>query len=230
MRMHSLWSTKGSIISVFVVMLFAVYSNALAGGKVGLYGIYMVPDGEDAERYSRPGLGGGVHIIAPVPQLLNFFAGSVGFEVTNLLSKTHEYWDPKTGLRVEQQTSQHYLRLYVGGQVGGHGNGFIRPHAGINLALVNYGISTDVVIPDDYDREEEIRQKLSSKSHFVFGYDITLGVDLNFWNKLALDGGVRYVKSFSVPQQLGEGSVDIHPQYFQIYIGVGMSFRMIRSD
>ena len=93
MRMNNLWSWRQLIVLVFVSMLFVVCSNTFAGGKVGLYGIYMVPDGEDAERYSRPGLGGGVHVIAPVPQLLNFLAGTVGFEVTNLLSKTHEYWD-----------------------------------------------------------------------------------------------------------------------------------------
>ncbi len=61
----------------------------------------------------------------------------------------------------------------------------------------------------------------------MFGYDITLGVDLNFSNRIALDGGVKYLKSFSVPQQLGEGSVRVHPEYFQIYIGVGASFDLL---
>jgi len=207
------------IISVFVSIGF---SDAIAGGKAGLYGIYMVPDGKDAENYSRPGFGLGIHIVMPVPKLANVLAGTAGFEFINLLSKSIDLRDPDTGLRVEQNTDQNYMRLYIGGQVGGHGNGFLRPHAGINLALIYYNISTDLVIPDDYG-DNEIRQNLSSEGHVVFGYDITLGLDLNFSNKFMLDGGVRYLKTFSVPQQLGEAdSEKIHPQYFQIYLGVGV--------
>ena len=114
------------------------------------------------------------------------------------------------------------MRLYIGAQVGGHGNGFLRPHAGMNLALIYYNISTDLVIPDDYG-DNEIRQNLDSEGHVVFGYDITLGLDLNFSNKFMIDGGVRYLKTFSVPQQLWqEDSEKIHPQYFQIYLGAGV--------
>lgn len=212
-----------------IVLLSVLFSNTIAGGKIGLYGIWMVPRGDEAKDYSRAGYGGGFHIVAPVPQVMNFIAGVGGLEVVNLLSETISFQDGLTGLTVEQQTNQHYGRLYIGAQAGGHGKGFIRPHAGINLAFTFYGIGTDVVVPDDYDREKEIRQKLRDENHFVFGYDFTLGVDLNFWNKWSLDGGVRYVKSFSVPQQLGEGAETIHPEYFQIYLGVGISFRMIRK-
>jgi hypothetical protein len=38
---------------------------------------------------------------------------------------------------------------------------------------------------------------------------------------------VKYIKRLSVPQQPGEGSVYIYPQYFQTYIGVGASFDML---
>jgi hypothetical protein len=84
-----------------------------------------------------------------------------------------------------------------------------------------------VVVPDDFNRQNEIRQSLRREGNVIFGSDITLGLDLNFSNGIALDGGVKYIKSFSVPQQLGEGSVYIYPQYFQIYIGVGASFDML---
>jgi len=50
---------------------------------------------------------------------------------------------------------------------------------------------------------------------------------VNFDDGIALDGGVRYVKSFSVPEQPGEESVRIYSQYFQIYFGIGVSFKMI---
>ncbi len=212
-----------------LMFLFLFSSSAFAGGKVGIYGIHMVPRGDDATNFSRPGYGFGIHVVAPLPQLLNILAGTAGFEIINLLSETTTYQEQTTGLRVEQQTSQDYGRLYIGGQVGGHGKGFIRPHAGLNLALVIYGIETDVVIPDDIDPENEIRQNLQSETHAVFGYDLTLGLDLNFWNKWNLDCGVRYLKSFSLPQQLYEGSEKVHPEYFQIYLGVGYSFRAIRQ-
>jgi opacity protein-like surface antigen len=221
------WPWKCQIAVMALVLLSIVFSDAIAGGKVGIYGIRMVPSGKDAGDYSRPGWGGGLHVVVPVPRLRNGLAGVAGIDIVNLLSETIEFNDNLTGLRVEQQTEQNYVRLFIGSQVGGHGNGFIRPHAGINLALVNYRISTDVVVPDDEDRENEIRQNLREKSRWAFGYDITLGVDLNFSNKIALDGGVRYLRTFSLPQQLGENSVTIHPRYLQVYIGIGMSFRMI---
>jgi hypothetical protein len=211
-----------SILYVIIIFIFFGFSDAVAGGKAGLYGIYMVPDGKDAKNYSRPGYGFGLHIVIPAPQLANILAGTAGFEFINLLSRSIDLWDPYTHLRVEQNTDQNYMRLYIGAQVGGHGNGFLRPHAGMNLALIYYNISTDLVIPDDYG-DNEIRQNLSSEGHVVFGYDITLGLDLNFSNKFMIDGGVRYLKTFSVPQQLYEvGSEKIHPQYFQIYLGVGL--------
>jgi opacity protein-like surface antigen len=154
-------------------------------------------------------------------------AGTAGLEYIHLMSSTTSFVDRVTRLRTEQQTEQSYGRFYIGGQAGGHGNGFLRPHAGANAALVWYNINTDVVIPNDANRENEIRQNLRSQTKFTFGYDFTLGLDLNFNNKIALDGGVRYVKSFKVPQQLGDGSVQIYPQYFQIYFGIGASFEML---
>jgi len=200
-----------------------------AGGKLGIYGIYMVPEGPDATSYSDPGFGLGFHVVAPVSFFADIVAGVGGLEYINLLSATTVFRDRVTGLRTEQQTEQGYFRLFLGGQVGGHGNGFLRPHAGVNIALIYYNISTDVVIPDDRNRENEIRQSLRSEGNVIFGYDITFGLDLNFSNKIALDGGVRYLKSFSVPQQLGDGSVRVHPYYFQIYLGIGASFDMLKG-
>lgn len=211
------------------LLAFCITHEALAGGKAGIYLIRMVPYGADAENYSRAGWGGGVRAVLPVPEVFNLFAGTAGFEVVNLLSGTETFRD-QSGLLVNQETNQNYFRLYLGGQVGGHGNGFLRPHAGMNIAFVFYSISTDVVVRDSYDPSKEIRQNLWNDSHTVLGYDVTLGLDLNFSNKLALDGGVRYLKSFSVPQQLGEGSVKVYPQYFQIYFEVGFSFEYFGGE
>ena len=223
MQRNVLRKFNSYVILILIVFISIGLSDAIAGGKVGIYGIYMVPRGEDAENFSEPGLGFGLHIVVPVPQLANILAGTAGFEFINLLNKTIELRDRNTGLLVEQKTNQGYFRLFIGAQVGGHGNAFFRPHAGMNIALVVYNISTDLVVADSWTGEE-IRQNVSDESHTVAGYDITLGIDLNFSNECAIDVGIRYVKSFSVPQQLGEGSVKIHPQYFQVYLGIGLAF------
>ena len=197
---------------------------AQAAGHLGLYGVQMTPYGRDAGRYSEAGFGGGIQAVAPLPRPANLLAGVAGLEVINLLSETTEFRDRLTGLRIEQQTNQHYGRFYLGARLGLHGHEFFRPYAGANLSLNFYGISTDVVVPDDSDREKEIRQSLRSENRMAFGYDGTLGVDLDIATRFNLDGGVRYVKTFNVPQQLGEGSVPINPEYFQVFLGFGVSF------
>jgi hypothetical protein len=223
MQRYVLGKFNSYIIPILIIIIFITLPDVIAGGKAGVYGIYMVPRGEDAKNYSQPGLGFGFHVVVPVPQLANILAGTVGLEFINLLEKTIDYWDRTTGLRVEQNISQNYFRLFIGAQVGGHGNAFFRPHAGMNIALVYYNISTEIV--EAYSsNEEEIILSGNTEGHVVAGYDITLGIDLNFSNEFAIDGGIRYVKSFSVPLQLGAGSVKIHPQYFQIYLGIGVGF------
>ena len=212
-----------SFTAILLVLVSISLSNATAGGKIGAYGIYMIPQGEDAKNFSRAGFGFGIHLVVPVPQVANILAGTAGFEYINLLSKAINLRDRYTGLLVEQRTNQNYMRLYIGGQIGGHGNGFLRPHAGMNVALIYYNINTDLVVPDSFS-DNEIVQNVRNEGNVVAGYDITLGLDLNFSNKIAIDGGVRYLKTFSVPQQLGEGSEKIHPQYFQVYLGIGLGF------
>ncbi len=213
------------LLPLLLLTIFAAPSLQ-AGGKVGIYGLRQVPDGDDAKDYSKAGWGGGVHFVAPMQQLHNIFAFAGGFEITNLMNKTIVFYDPYIGDDVEQQTDQNIFRVFLGGQVGGHGNGFIRPHVGINLSLSIYNIRTDAVIKDD-NNEDEIRKELYEDTEVSVGTDITLGCDLNFNNGIALDGGVRYLKSFSVPQQLGGQSEKIHPRYFQVYLGVGVSFAML---
>jgi hypothetical protein len=220
MRLVRVW--QRSLLCVILAAGFPLTANA--SGKVQLYGLRMTPTGRDASRFSRPCWGGGLAAIAPLPHVHNLLAGVVGLEGTNMLTQTTAFQDTQTGLRVEQQTSQDYFRLYLGGQVGPHGSGLIRPHVGSNVALVLYNIHTDVVVPDDANRENEIRQNLRSRTETAFGWDITLGTDLNFTNHWALEGGVRFLKTFGVPQQLGAGSTRIEPAYFQIYLGVGMGF------
>lgn len=218
--------TLSKAATPLLLLLILLAPSLNAGGKLGVYGLRQVPDGSDAENYSRAGWGGGIHIVAPLPQVHNIFAFVGGFEITNLLNKTIDFYDPNLRDYIEQQTDQNIFRLFFGGQIGGHGNGFIRPHAGINFSLSVYNIHVDNVVKDDINGTE-IRKEIFDDNEVSFGSDITLGCDLNFGNGLALDGGVRYLKSFSVPQQLGGQSEKIHPQYFQVYLGVGASFAMM---
>ncbi len=212
-----------------VITVLLVATPLFAGGKVGIYGLRQVPEGDDAKDFSRAGWGGGIHVVAPLPQVHNIVAGTIGFDITNLLNETLAFYDPYLGDIIEQQTDQNIFRLYLGGQVGGHGNGFVRPHAGVNLSLLVYNIRTDAVVKDDLTGDE-IRKNLYDDTEVTVGWDMTLGLDLNFSNGIALDGGVRYLRSFSVPQQLGGRSEKIHPRYVQVYLGVGMSFRMLEKD
>jgi len=214
---------------LYVILVTGLPLTANAAGKIQVYGLRMTPTGQDASRFSRPCWGGGLAVIAPLPQVHNLIAGVLGFEAANMLTQTTVFPDRQTGLRVEQQTNQDYYRLYLGGRVGPHGPGLIRPFAGSNIALVVYGISTDVVVPDDVNRENEIRQNLRSRTESGFGWDITLGTDLNIHNTVALEGGVRFLKSFGVPQQLGAGSMRVEPAYFQVYLGLGVEFGAMKN-
>jgi hypothetical protein len=196
---------------------------AFADGKLVFAGLRMDPTDADARRYSRPGWGLAVEAVAPLPIPARLVAGVVGFDFVNLMSKTVKFRDPLTGLRVEQQTSQDYMRFYLGGQVGSHSRGFLRPYVGANVAAVVYGISTDVVVPDDQSRENEIRQNLRDKSEAAFGWDANAGLDLNF-NRVTVDVGVRALHSYGLPQQLGGDAVSIQPGYVEYRIGVGIPF------
>ena len=100
-----------------------------------------------------------------------------------------------------------------------------RPYVGANLALNYYTISTDVVIPDDRDYENEIRQHLERESEFAFGFDLALGIEFNIRDIFFIDLGARYLKTFSVPQQLGPDAEKIHPQYILMFAGFNIRFQ-----
>jgi len=106
--------------------------------------------------------------------------------------------------------------------VGPHGNGVIEPYANAALALVVYGINTDVVIPDDSNRQNSINQHLRDQTEAAFGWSAGTGVNLNF-GRWGIDGGVRFLEQYGVPQQLGAGAVTIQPSYLQYRLGVSLA-------
>ncbi|MEK7824177.1 MAG: hypothetical protein AAB290_03955 [Candidatus Eisenbacteria bacterium] len=200
MKCRGFFSVAWRSTLVVIAMLASAAPAAAIDGKLCLDLIRMEPSGQDAKQFSDPGWGGGLHLVLPMPQLSNMLAGVVGIEYVNLLGETTTIYESQTLLRVEQQTNQHYSRIYLGPEFGPHGNGTFRPHVGADIALVLYGISTDVVVPDDYNREQEIRQSLRDERRAAFGYDVNVGVDINPWNKVSIDVGARFLKSFNVPQ------------------------------
>jgi opacity protein-like surface antigen len=198
--------------------------------KVEFYMLRMDPKGPDATRFSRWGFGGGVEAVVTLPGTYRLAAGTVGFEVVNLLSHTEKFQDPTTGLRIEQHTTQNYARFFMGGQFGVHTPGFFRPYVGANLAAVWYGIGSEYVIPDDFDHSKDAHQQIDSKGHVVFGWDASAGVDFNFFDRLSLDLGARYLHSYAVPQQLGEGAITIEPAYVQYRAGIGIGRRVLEGS
>ncbi len=211
-----------SLNVLFVIAALASLSApALADPRVLIHGIRQDPSDQAGKDYSRPGWGLGAQISYPLPGSGGMLAVTGGFDAVNLMSATKKFQDPLTGLRIEQQTSQNYGRFFVGGELGPHGNGFLRPYAGADVALVLYNISTDVVIPDDRDRENSINQNLRSETEAAFGWAATAGLNLNF-GRWGVDGGVRYLKQYGVPQQLGDGAVTVQPAYLQYRVGVSI--------
>lgn len=226
-------SSRRLVVSLAVLVLCSIATTAtadLANSRIGVHLLYLEPNGEDAKDYSKSAWGGNIELVLAPPQVYDALAFSLGFALVPLDAQTVVFMDRVTGLRTEQQTSQDYFRIYLGGRIGHQGHGFLRPYAGLNLALNVFNIDTDVVIPDDSDRENEIRQDLESQTEAAFGFDTALGLELNFSDKWYLDVGGKFIKTFNVPQQLGEDAVEIHPQYFQVYVGAGVTFGFLDSS
>jgi hypothetical protein len=214
---------RSTLLPLFFAAMMIVVSDASAH-KLGLHGIYMEPNGEDAEEYSDGALGYGIHFVGTAPRPFHMFGLIVGLENIDLMSETKYVNEPITMLRVEHKIRQRYTRFFVGAELGGHGLGFIRPHIGFNLAVVNYGYSIDAVVHDDYNPENEINQEVLGENYWVFGQDVTFGLDLLVHRHGYVDLGVRYLKSYSVPVPLEYGPVTVHPEYLQIYLGIGVNF------
>jgi hypothetical protein len=204
---------------LFAISLLLLATPALAAKpRAGLYVNRLDPSDREARDFARPGWGGGLDLSWPIDGTAGMLSAIGGVEASSLLSSVKEFRDSQTGLRVEQHTDQFYGRLFVGGELGPHGNGFLEPYANVAVALVFYGINTHVVIPDDFDRENSINQLLSEQNEAAFGWSAGTGVHLNF-GRWGIDGGVRFLKQYGVPQQLGDGAVTIEPAYIQTRLG-----------
>lgn len=210
----------GRAKSLFMLSLLLLLATPALAAKprAGLYVNRLDPADREARDYARPGWGGGLDLSWPIDGTAGMVSAIVGVEASSLLSNVKEFRDQLTGLRVEQHTDQFYGRLYLGGELGPHGNGFLEPYANVAVAVVFYGISSSVVIPDDFDRENSINQLLDEQNEAAFGWSAGTGLHLNF-GRWGIDGGVRFLKQYGVPQQLGDGAVTIQPAYIQTRLG-----------
>jgi hypothetical protein len=189
--------------------------------RAGIYVTRLDPADAAARDYAKPGWGGGVDISWPLTGTQGLISGIGGLELTSLYSKVKKFQDPTTGLRVEQHTDQMYGRLFMGGELGPHGNGFLEPYANLAVALVFYGINTEVVVPDDSNREKDINQHLGGQNEWAFGWSAGTGLHLNM-GQAGVDAGVRFLKQYGVPQQLGDAAVTIQPSYIQYRLGLSL--------
>jgi len=215
MRSSGRWT-----VALFL-LAFAVPSLA-ATPRFTFYGSRMDPADTQARDFAKPGYGGGVDVSWPMQGTEGLLSVIGGIEASSLLSKVKTFQDQLTGLRVEQHTDQFYARFFVGGELGPHGNGVLQPYANAAIGLVVYGINVNVVVPDDSDRQNSINQKLSEQTETAFGWSAGTGVNLNF-GKWGIDGGVRFLQQYGVPQQLGDGAVTVQPSYVQYRLGVSLA-------
>ena len=213
---------RSKIVCALALLLLFATPLLAATPRAGLYVNRLDPSDAQARDFARPGWGGGLDISWPLDGTQGMLSAIGGIEVSSLLSKVKVFQDQLTGLRVEQHTDQFYGRLFVGGELGPHGNGFLEPYANAAIALVFYGINTNVVVPDDYNRENSINQLLSEQNEAAFGWSAGTGVHLNF-GRWGIDGGLRFLKQYGVPQQLGDGAVTIQPAYIQSRLGVTLA-------
>ena len=214
------------VLATLSLLVALVAPAQAARPRWSIYGDMITPSDRAARAYARPGYGLGVDVSLPlpVPGTHGLLSAMAGIEYANLLNRRIDLIDRLTGLRVEQHTDQSYGRLFVGGELGPHGNGTIQPYGNVALALIIYDITTTVVVPDDFDRQKDINQVLGSRTEFAFGWSAGTGVNLNF-GAWGLDGGVRFLKQYGVPQQLGAGAVTVQPSYVQYRIGVSLPLR-----
>lgn len=215
---------RNPILPALVLLLIAAPAFA-ATPRFGLYGSVMVPSDDQARQYSENSLGAGLNVSWPLNGTEGLVSGLFGFEWTNLNYQVVEFKDPYTGLRVEQHTDQSYMRLFLGGELGPHGDGFLQPYANLSIALVHYYINTNVVIPNDADPSNPLVQDVTEQFEFAFGWSGGAGLNLNF-GRWGIDGGVTFLKQYGVPQQLGTGSVSVHPAYIQTRLGISLPIRV----
>jgi len=211
-------------VRILVLLCAALFTAGVASAvpkKAEIYVLGRFPSGPEAKDHSGEGAGLGGCIVFPSHRVAKLFAAVGGVDWVELESKTRGLDWTDYNAETRQITTQHYARIYVGGEIGGHGHGFLRPHAGVNFAVIGYWIYTRVQEWDYQTADWETFRPKRLRFRPSLGYDLSCGMEFNFRDKWMIDLGLRTLRSLFVPLQLGDDAVTIYPQYGEIYLGVG---------
>ena len=187
--------------------------------RVSVYAMRM-DAGAPLERGAwNSGYGGGADVSWPIPRSQGLLALIGGAEVSSLYSGVRTVADTSSGDRAEHHMDQLYGRLFVGGELGPHGDGTLEPYANVALSMIAYGYFDDVQLTTGGGSSE----LLIAQHELGVGWSAGAGVNLNF-RRFGVTGGVRYLRHFGTPIQLGNGTVPIQLAYMQYRIGVTAPF------
>ena len=187
--------------------------------RVAVYAIRNDPGAPLKQGAWNSGYGGGADVTWPLPRTGGLLAVFGGAEASSLHSGVRAVVDTASGERVEHHMDQLYGRLFIGGELGPHGDGTLEPYANFALSMIAYGYFDDVQITAG----DASRELLVSQHEMGVGWSAGAGVNLNF-SRFGVTGGARYLRQFGTPLQLGNGAVRVEPAFMQYRIGVTMPF------
>jgi len=187
--------------------------------RIALYAMRIDPGAPLRQGAWNSGYGGGADVSWPIPRTQGLFAAFGGAEVSSLYSGVRTEADTASGQVAEHHMDQLYGRFFAGAELGPHGDGTLEPYANLAFAMIAYGYFDDVKITAG-DASQEL---LVSDHEVAAGWSAGAGMNLNFAH-FGLTGGVRYLRQFGTPRQLGNGTVVIQPAYMQYRIGITAPF------
>jgi hypothetical protein len=164
------------------------------------------------------GYGGGADVSWPITWTQGLLAAFGGAEVSSLYSGVRAVVDSTSGVRFEHHMDQLYGRFFLGGEIGPHGTGTLEPYANLALSTILYGFFDDVRVTGG-----DVHELLVSQHEVAMGWSAGAGVNMNFTH-FGLTGGVRYLREFGTPRQLGNGAVVVQPAYMQYRFGITVPF------
>jgi len=198
-----------------------VCAPAFAESRGTFYALMLDPSGNEARELNDSGWGFGAEMAIPLISTNEVVALEAGFDMGNLDSGTSEATDPGGGVLTVFETSQDYYRVFGGAEVGGKPDARVRPHLGLQLALVRQEVSTIF-----FDTVSGLSGIVGSESSTRLGYGLAGGMGIRVTAKTSIDGGVRYLKGFGieVPTEVGS-TTTVRPDYLQFYLGVTRRYK-----
>ncbi len=184
-------------------------TQAKADSRGTFYALHMKPQ-EDVSS-DDTGLGVGATVAIPFANQETFKLAA-GFDFGNLESSFSGGTLPGT----VASTTQDYVRLFGGIEIGRRLDARIRPHLGLNAALLLQNRTTKLL--DGFGESYDTRTDSSTR----LAYDISAGLDIGITSKTGLDAGVRFMNGFKVT--LPDGLQTVQQDYLQFYVGVTHRF------